>query len=1208
MRHELGGGREALSGSTESIGPVGAPEYPQPAMARRRLSDLMASIGLAPLEVDLRVASYYVGGIERLDELADARPRPDTVGAAWKTYLDQARINPVTAAQNSGSVIALGAIRENMAGSPSQQRRVRLALREYNLNWLGTWKEINLRWAGQLYIYASGLAARNDYENAHRVYLEAIEAWKVVQALDSRSSNAQRRNWRGMRGSARLWMARRAGDPGSFLLGADEDFRIAFDNGDQTLQHFALHCEVQTRLHAVTLEVSWLDAADALLDSADERYLRSPDLIAARADIMVQRGVLAAAERAIEIAPEDEAPPSTPAGEEALLQGDLGTRMGQPLEDLERAAKAFAAARALYTQALTEGVASGSRLIWTIHRGQASARLASILRLAGSSLEWPDRRRVLREAIEDLAHCEDPLAPIRGATWPTTIAEFVRAELRSTDPEDLSSMAQRVAKVLVYAEVYCVERAELLGRLRRLALELDLRMATQTADAARIHALVPLASEDLTFPLVPLIYAARVCAPLVAFAGGPGSGDHWRVVDLVVRRLEQEANSERSFGHQTFAASHGVTLLQLATSHIDTNLQTLQRMHDLARSLRTGVATPLPLARLQFARSAQRYSRALSRSLDPADRVDAIELLTESIAEYELVLRGGFLDRGELPWGRESPGVEGLDTAHEMTIGPAELSTDSTNQEDGTYTLLARVRSLLGEAHLRRDAMSPGVADLESAIDHLEASRSTGNCSHQVVGLLADAYYRLGRRKKNRAALRLSMSLKQQARELGSGPIREAFSVAASAATTLWELDGNTEDFVAAVVHSTWAASADPGWPWPLVQLAEVVARKNAPVLDLPRECPSETVTGLSGDASSWELALRGDQEGLLATACTKALATDEFKRSILGGRSRTFVLDDPHRLLSSTLILKPGTRESSESEASRLRDFAEYIKHAGLRGWVSAVQPLATATLGEEVVLATRRAAGETLAVVILRALLTDEPGMLRRAREGVERALKLLAHINSWRGQAPLISLSRALRSTRSSFARDLFDLGIRNSRALASAWFDAIPAGLPLVGKRDAHTENWLLSDRGEIVALDLEAGGWLPLGFEVAQLLEDTPLLEHLPGGRGASKELADVYLRELRALMPGFAEVPDAGSDTWRLGYACFALRRAVFLLSRGTRRRARDSSSSSRAAFEMWTTHALRLVDESGRNNEALSDLTSVIESAPAVLRHASLR
>jgi len=126
--------------------------------------------------------------------------------------------------------------------------------------------------------------------------------------------------------------------------------------------------------------------------------------------------------------------------------------------------------------------------------------------------------------------------------------------------------------------------------------------------------------------------------------------------------------------------------------------------------------------------------------------------------------------------------------------------------------------------------------------------------------------------------------------------------------------------------------------------------------------------------------------------------------------------------------------------------------------------------------------------------------------------------------------------------------------------------------------------LISSRGDVVALDLAASINLPLGFEVAQFLEDMPLLP--PDNAGSPNVTA--WQRCTWTFSPSIRPCewrpPDA---CWRSAYACFAARRALYLLR--TLSTKRDQVSVTRAA------HARRLLRWSAATVPALTPIADAL-------------
>jgi RNA:NAD 2'-phosphotransferase (TPT1/KptA family) len=103
---------------------------------------------------------------------------------------------------------------------------------------------------------------------------------------------------------------------------------------------------------------------------------------------------------------------------------------------------------------------------------------------------------------------------------------------------------------------------------------------------------------------------------------------------------------------------------------------------------------------------------------------------------------------------------------------------------------------------------------------------------------------------------------------------------------------------------------------------------------------------------------------------------------------------------------------------------------------------------------------------------------------------------------------------------------------------------PATLPLVRKRDGHASNWLLDPAGRIVAVDFESNDFIPVGYDVAQLIEDNGLVQASPEGWHRRLALMSRYMGGLGQTL---TEPVMASAYSW------FALTRALRL---GTEREA----------------------------------------------------
>ena len=103
---------------------------------------------------------------------------------------------------------------------------------------------------------------------------------------------------------------------------------------------------------------------------------------------------------------------------------------------------------------------------------------------------------------------------------------------------------------------------------------------------------------------------------------------------------------------------------------------------------------------------------------------------------------------------------------------------------------------------------------------------------------------------------------------------------------------------------------------------------------------------------------------------------------------------------------------------------------------------------------------------------------------------------------------------------------------------------PGQLPLVRKRDGHASNWLMDPAGRIVAIDLESSDFVPMGYDVAQLIEDNALVQ---ANQSGWQRRLDLMVRYLNAMGHSISRSSLTATYGW------FALARALRL---GTEREA----------------------------------------------------
>ena len=481
--------------------------------------------------------------------------------------------------------------------------------------------------------------------------------------------------------------------------------------------------------------------------------------------------------------------------------------------------------------------------------------------------------------------------------------------------------------------------------------------------------------------------------------------------------------------------------------------------------------------------------------------------------------------------------------------------------------------SKLGEAQVRLHGLTGIEAHAEAAMSALRESIALGNDTSQVFGLLADAYYRRGRARGSLDDLREARSLKARARQAVSDVTsegaawRENLSVSAAISLRIFRLTNDPADLVDAVIMARDATRADASWPWPLFQLGDLASEVRSTTLRSVLEVQAgDELVQLVGDGDSAELNRR---------ACMLAIQNPlNFDQKILGGRQKVYVLRDPHRLMSESFVFKPTFKNDALREIQAIAEFRDFLTRTSAPRTFRLPVPLMILESEEppNVTYAMRRSEGVQLGTFVLRTIRTTHAVPI----ELLNATVAYLAHYHAWRvsdsARAPSRDPLERVFSTIRRFWSATFGPG--TARELLTRLRVATAADLPLLSKKDAHPENWLVTQRGEVVMLDLEAQASLPLMFEVAQFLEDYPIFDCSSEGWGSRHAIIDHYLSALSRLAPEF-RIPPA--SICRAAYESYALVRAAFGIGHTRPSQSLTSSSSVLLAVAARQKHYISL-------------------------------
>ncbi len=245
------------------------------------------------------------------------------------------------------------------------------------------------------------------------------------------------------------------------------------------------------------------------------------------------------------------------------------------------------------------------------------------------------------------------------------------------------------------------------------------------------------------------------------------------------------------------------------------------------------------------------------------------------------------------------------------------------------------------------------------------------------------------------------------------------------------------------------------------------------------------------------ELALlirNGDSRALYERAARAATQSHDLARIALGGRGGVIALRDSATRIGQTFVYKVSREIALERDRLATESITQAITDAGLSERFGVIEHLSTMspeaaglvdTSPDAVVSVRRFRNGRTLHAVIM----AGELG----TRRLVIRTITFLALIHANPSYSDEVSgVRRSIWETE--MGRWLRSISVGEERSeFFRQWWQCLESA-PTLPRRDAHAMNWLVEGDARIVAVDLESIGWRPFGYELAQLLEDTPVFD------------------------------------------------------------------------------------------------------------------
>lgn len=270
--------------------------------------------------------------------------------------------------------------------------------------------------------------------------------------------------------------------------------------------------------------------------------------------------------------------------------------------------------------------------------------------------------------------------------------------------------------------------------------------------------------------------------------------------------------------------------------------------------------------------------------------------------------------------------------------------------------------------------------------------------------------------------------------------------------------------------------------------------------------------------------------------AATLALSSSNYARSNLGGRNEVFVVSDARGFLSETFVFKRMTEDKAEHEAAMLSSLQKEIATRGNTNLFTVPRSLAIVEVNSDDerrwVHVSQRTAGRLVSELTM-----------EEASTVLEPIADLLAIFHLGAGSPPVgKSAWRPLKGYLKMWSKTLFDpLQADNFVDSLRTFF---PSHLPLARKRDGHASNWIVDPAGRIVAIDFESSEFVPIGYDIALLIEDNALVPASSEGWQRRMSIMERYLNRMGVSL-GQSELVAA--------YGWFALTRALRL---GTEREA----------------------------------------------------
>ncbi|WP_169736532.1 RNA 2'-phosphotransferase [Promicromonospora kroppenstedtii] len=365
----------------------------------------------------------------------------------------------------------------------------------------------------------------------------------------------------------------------------------------------------------------------------------------------------------------------------------------------------------------------------------------------------------------------------------------------------------------------------------------------------------------------------------------------------------------------------------------------------------------------------------------------------------------------------------------------------------------------------------------------------------------------------------------------------------------------------------------DPTAPAPVLLMAQ----------DVEAHGPAQVTGLLPADTAEYAQLLRdGLSTELFAIAAGRVMQSADLVESPLGGRSEVKTVGDYYGLVSQNFTIKEVREEALRREAERINYLKDAIRDGGLADQFLVTEHLVDFEAGPGRRSSVRRfVPGTPAAAAVELAPESQRPALL-------ERVADCLAFMNRVE-QASGVGVRKELKSKEVGWW--LRAIGVDDPLRAFEDWWSFVEH-VDIVRRRDAHLDNWVLTEDGRVLAIDLEAVGSRPMGYELAQVTDDSPVLGH--GDWTSRRAVFDRYVAAL-GVSEDDDERRDRAWDAYQASVAARCLRRLTWDQEsvRGQQHALATldwlAVNTKFASLRLW----LQSVLKAWRRSRGLSDLTT---------------